>query len=641
MASNKQLNYNYIANTLNKTTTKQYDGSLGIGISVQNLALPLTEDSIINPNFLDIYDDKPLTEAWKVGQEQQTVSFSQTYTTTSYQDGIYIQTQQHVSGTTGRFAQAEGPYSNRAAIAGKYPVSGSITVPAGTRNVTIFPATNTVSQNGTTVSYTLYGQRASQFVTGIINYEYPIRQYVHTTTHKIDSSISDSDIKISVSNGSYSQTRSGDTLTINWTGEGGSYKLTLSYPGPKSEFTQEDTLLNGVLQHQVKLKNNTSYVLQIVGASPLYKKVGGVYPKSKIESISTGDKWEFDQYLFFKTKNNDDLDFIISAYGVSFGYSVYGKMSTGTEIIQLRCIEPSIQSKVFLFESDAPWKVDKNGVITGVAESVLQIKDECQVSGYTGVFSKEEIKKIFSKTPELVVGNSGNSITVLFPDSNGTKWKWETLIKQTAQQSENSLEDVDLYVYRNFLSSTTRLYNKKNYIIDKSKVWSIQKTKTSTSDTYSSGAKISDFKIKVQLNMQNIDWSKATANGVSFLWTPSNGQRIISGTQDDNIDFSLPLASLLGYNREYSLEKNLPKEYMYKYTTISFAWGDSENMYSDLSMPIFIDRSVIYNWDYKDKSTKKIEDGDWFKLYFNNCVISKKTNTEFYTGEAIYIDPVE
>ena len=158
---------------------------------------------------------------------------------------MYVQASQTVSGTTGGFSFTQTPFSARAMVDGSglgndggaiknYYVSGSIYVPENTRNVKISPIAYDVNQIGTIVSYTLYGSRSNQQLTATISYEYPVRQYNHQTTHQISSSVLDSEISISVSNGSYTKTRSGDTLTINWIGTSNSYKLTLSYPGPKT-----------------------------------------------------------------------------------------------------------------------------------------------------------------------------------------------------------------------------------------------------------------------------------------------------------------------------------------------------------------------------------------------------------------------
>ena len=63
MADNKQLNYNYIRNTLSNNKLLVSDGGLGLGVLVNNLAVPLTADNIVNPNYQELYGNKMLTEA--------------------------------------------------------------------------------------------------------------------------------------------------------------------------------------------------------------------------------------------------------------------------------------------------------------------------------------------------------------------------------------------------------------------------------------------------------------------------------------------------------------------------------------------------------------------------------------------------
>ena len=298
MAENKQLEYNYIRNTLNRTTTKQYDGSLGVGVSVTNLTVPLDDNYIINPNYLELYEDKSLSESWKVGQELQTITISQDHVATDSEEK-YITGGQIVRGTT------IGVLENITRAALEYTVSGKITVPDNTRNVTITsPHTATLRDN--TVTYVLKGIRPNQTITASISYEYLDTVYTHTSSYNVPSNLSSRDIKVTTSTGTvtYSKDVGKETLTVTYSGTSPNHRITISYPGPVSEVDQSDTLNYGVLQHQVRLEPNTTYVLQIVGACP---PPGTTLPKSKVTNKSfsptTESTWEFDQYLFFKTTN--------------------------------------------------------------------------------------------------------------------------------------------------------------------------------------------------------------------------------------------------------------------------------------------------------------------------------------------------
>ena len=79
------------------------------------------------------------------------------------------------------------------------------------------------------------------------------------------------------------------------------------------------------------------------------------------------------------------------------------------------------------------------------------------------------------------------------------------------------------------------------------------------------------------------------------------------------------------------------KEDIYKYTSISFAWGKKEGnkfvRLSDFSKPIIIDRSIL-GATISDDHTKYI-------FTPSNCIVTEETSTEYYPLPAVYIKTSE
>ena len=57
MAINRQ-DYQYIRNTLPTNKNKMSDGSLGIGVQVQNLIVELNQDNVFNQYYPEFYGTK-------------------------------------------------------------------------------------------------------------------------------------------------------------------------------------------------------------------------------------------------------------------------------------------------------------------------------------------------------------------------------------------------------------------------------------------------------------------------------------------------------------------------------------------------------------------------------------------------------
>lgn len=632
MTNNKQLDYNYIANVLEKTSMSPHNGNLNVGVPVVNLVTPLSDETIVNPNYLDLYEDKSLSQAWKVGQEKQTITIEKTNTATTTAT-VYVEGSQNISGVAIVLPAEMLAIQNIS----KYGCSGSITVPNGTKDVSIFPLNAECSLSGNKVYYKIYGTRMGQSLYGVISYKYPQSLYTHTTTYELPMGMDESSISVSCPGASVVKNYNSTTgiLSVEYTGSSSQYTLTISYPGLESEVKQIDTLKYGVLQHQVTLKANKSYVLQIIGSCA---PSGVTLPKNKISNktitnSSEYNEWEFDQYLFFKTTNSTQLNYTITAYGISFGYSIYGVLEGSSTIKQLRTIESPVEAKVFLFESDAPWKVDYNGVITDLTNNQLQTLETPSDSGFVGTLSAKELNRIFSQTPEVSINRLGTGIIISLPDSKDGKWKWESLIKQTYSNS-SLMNNYKLIVCRNTLVNEDRSYNNTKLKNTMGRLSTIQKTKRSRHDNYSSIAEI-----QANINYIDISWSNP-GSYKEILWPTTKTFQWTFKNQLDNdgnvvktkklAEFSLPLASLLGYNRQYCSEQGFSGDFAYKYTSISFAWGDPwSTYYSGFSIPIFIDRSIVTSCRSNETS---------FSLEFQNVTIEKRVDDDYYNGEAIYID---
>lgn len=402
-----------------------------------------------------------------------------------------------------------------------------------------------------------------------------------------------------------------------------------------------DTTKTGLLSNTVTLEPNTTYVLQVVGAT---KPKNTTLPSNSIrlsdQNVSNTDI-DFDQYLFFNTGNTTNCE--LKIYGLGFGYKILGEKQDGS-LCQLRTFISPSQAKVYLFKADIAWVVNKEGVITNVGESMLYSISDGD-SEIPATFSLEEAKKLFTAAPVIGINNGEKKISVYLPEclSTNTTWKYY----KNWQLLGDDINKIRLIVCRNFLTSTTRDYcNKTNEFQSSVKsgiLRTIQKTKNGFNDTYCT-VDLTQFpnkSIRIQFRTEPLNLNPSSTS-VDFIWPSEKKKLPISiDSAAATTPYSLELFSLLGYNETHCTQNNIVAE-KYKYTSISFAWGlVQEDDYgveriveciSDLSNPIIIDRNAI-NISYDVNN-------DAYIIEPKACSISRKISG--YTNKKqFYIDVVE
>ena len=423
---------------------------------------------------------------------------------------------------------------------------------------------------------------------------------------------------------------------------------TLSYTITE-DYNESDnlTIKNGVLYTSTIVKPNTSYVLQVINSILPQGQTAGLRNTITLasENIQTSRDIKFDQYLFFTTGENEN-SIKLSINGLSYSYPIYG-INSDNSIIELRCFSSNTKSKVFLFESDFPWMINNTGIITNISENYLQVPNIANNTGIKATLTASQLEKIFSEKPEITI-TSTKKFVINLPQSiqeNGVwNWKKGTLWKFTGIQNSypSFMDNVYLLVYRNFLTEEKRTYNDTKVYTQYGLLRTLQKTSTSSKDPYTK------IESKIQLQQHHM-----------FGLSPKSAITNNNGWNFDGIEFEVPIlekeitrsfndttetttsnidlyiASLLGYNYTYSVFNS--KEDIYKYTSISFAWGKKEGnefvRLSDFSKPIIIDRSILGT----------TISGDNTKYIFtpSNCIVAEEISTEYYPLPAVYIKTSE
>ena len=296
----------------------------------------------------------------------------------------------------------------------------------------------------------------------------------------------------------------------------------------------------------------------------------------------------FNQYLFFQT--SDDINYILQINGISFGYKTYNLIKTETEIscTQIRSFESPIQAKVFLFKSDLPWIVDKNGVIVGLNDCPLQSSLSENSEGVSAKLTEEEIKNIFSKTPKLTLleNESGNQLALQLSD-----WKYKDLWAYTKESDNypNIMNNLKILTYRNYLTEIVE----NNQLQQFKEINHIENYKT----------------LPIPLTEYIEEASGSTLN------VPLNIGSFTSETM------SLEFLPLLEPNIAYCKQRGLVAE-KEKYTSVSFAWGYEENgnyiRLSPFSIPLIVNREL------KDD------------LVLKNNEFVEKESCNYYKQKAIY-----
>lgn len=618
MAINRQ-DYKCIYNSFSKTQNKETTNELGIGSVVRNMVVDLNEENIYNPNFPDYYGtDGSLENKWCCATEEN-ISKSRV---------VNSQSSTPVNGSTnyGPFltlVQAPTPIS-----AGRFTHSFSKTIRKNLNKNDI-----KVTANGEPSLAWSYNSQS-----GLFSFHYqtssPTRIEIRISCSFIDHYVqtwSGEDIGYTGSNNSSATSESNDGIfSITWKTLRSDATITLYYT-VKGSTKQEETVQKGLLQHQVILEANTSYVLQIVNMT---SPNGRTLPKNKITSSEFS--YEFDQYLFFQT-GNQTKSYDLSIYGVSFGYKTFGrKINSNNEIVffQLRSFEAPEQAKVYLFKSNMPWMVNQNGVIVGLKEYTLLCQQEPLNEGLSATLTDKEIQSMFCTAPVLQIGEGGKMLSFQLPGGvintdNNTKWKYRDMWEYTYKTSKMDIMDnLCLVAVRNYLTEEVRDYSRGFYTSKYGLLRTIQRTKTSLQDLYSNA----DNEIKTYsftIKPMKILSGDSKYEPIQLVWDETLTQL------DNTTVFNLPILSLLGYNYTYSkmTDRGISN---YKYTSVSFAWATCYNgkisIISDYSIPLIVDRqAVLITSQNKDTGKSTIE-------YKPNCKLVELLNSEYYSGKAIFLE---
>lgn len=379
---------------------------------------------------------------------------------------------------------------------------------------------------------------------------------------------------------------------------------------------QDETIKNGLLSTKVSLKGNKSYVLQVLNAVAPQSLTEPVY-----NSIQYGDnkKLYLDQYIYFKPL--DDIECTINCYGIGYSYVLYGTQNG--DLCELRSFSVSEKSKVFLFESNMPWRVDDTGTIVDISETKLLYLGNSSTSGIKVTLTTDDILKIFSEAPKMQIDTTNNKLFTYMPQSgsDGT-WKykniWETIYNSLSKPE--IMDNIYLIAYRNFLDIVDRDYDNKQYPRQFGQIRTIQINKQSSRDTVrTQSGKINKI-YYTALALSDIQNNKKELDSSSTI--------TIEGSTTEQL--YLQLLSLLGYNYYYTNNKQFDDDLKYKYTSISFAWCVRINhewkRISEFSDPIFIERNLC---------TSISADNRIFNFAEYN--ISRKT-TLYYPKESIYIE---
>ena len=383
---------------------------------------------------------------------------------------------------------------------------------------------------------------------------------------------------------------------------------------------QAETIQNGLLSTKVSLKGNKSYVLQILNAVAPQSLTEPVY-----NSIQYGENKELflDQYIYFKPL--EDIECTINCYGVGYSYVLYGTQNGS--LCELRSFSVSEKSKVFLFESNMPWRVDDTGTIVDISETKLLYLGNSSTNGIKVTLTTDDILNIFSEAPKMQIDTKNNTLFTYMPQSESDGiWKYKLIWEAVyGPNRPDIMDNIYLVPYRNFLDIVGRDYNNKEYPKQCGCIHTIQKNKKSARDTISThGYRINKI-LSPKLTIEDIKDQQKPKKQLD-----SNSTITIEGSTTAPY---LQLLSLLGYNYYYTNQKQFDDELKYKYTSISFAWCiknyEKWNRISEFSEPIFIERNLCTNFS-NDMN------GNTTMFSFEKCDITRKT-TSYYPKESIYI----
>lgn len=406
----------------------------------------------------------------------------------------------------------------------------------------------------------------------------------------------------------------------------------------------QNTIQYGTLNTTVKLKSNTTYVLQVVNAF----KINNL-PKNTIKNLYNYKEGEltFDDYLFFRTSSFSNQTLQLSINGLSFGYKILHKTNDNSEdIIQLRSYGASTPATVYLFESDLPWAVNDRGVICGMVDSQLQTHMQAKTEPYTGILSHNEIYNILSKSApkiDILEDSSGGGLRVSMVVENETD---KILLNNTLNKSSSDGKDglnnglnIRLFAARYYITPTTRKWNGRIYTVKYGNYRTFQSRWGERGEEQSLCFKVNPVKFNKVLDINDFT-TTFTMEDISYeidekkTSEDSNSSSIILTPQT----ISLPIMSLASYNVDYenSTSYTGTKEEKGKYTSFVLFWGHYNGKYiikdSQYSIPIIIERSFT-NFDMVEDSG-----GSFIELEIcNSWTYKRDAGHDYYKKEAIYI----
>lgn len=357
----------------------------------------------------------------------------------------------------------------------------------------------------------------------------------------------------------------------------------------------ENTINKGVLCTNCFLKPNTTYVLQVID---------GINSKDNTIKIYVNDEkkeeWSFDNYLFFRTgkyAEADEVKACLEINGLSFGYKIlhFGYPSDGS-VINLRSYISDIPAKVFLFESDFSWIVNKSGEVVGSNNSVLQVTTNFDIDEVW--YTDDDLIKVLSKNPPLVTVNEyDNTITVTPVINEEDKDLFQYNLNYHPGRDIGSDEEpwdpfsrIRLIAVRNYLEPSVRHWNGGTSTVQ----YSIYRTYQNTGGENDSRV----FFHVVHRTPSDDEYGnfQVTLNLNGFVCT-----NILDSSSEKNIygaEWDLASLGLSGHNFEYdhNINNGVPEDIRSKYTSFSFAWGSDApkdiKIYSPYSIPVIIQRRM-------------------------------------------------
>lgn len=581
MAESLRETYRYIKNTLSGNPSRQDNGELKEGAAVINLLPELKEENFYNSRYTDYYGDRNPNKCWKT--HNGSFEFK---TTTVGGEGTYV--------STGTISPIKPGFT---------PIN-----PIG-EDIGLFAVPN-ISTNG------YYFYRGS--------YELSTEpSEVTIENDDTSSSLLAAQINsIGQQNGKW---------VINYTIYGSKKRVTatlgfwVSTDGSSYDLSTQD----GWLSYNIELKPNTSYVLQVIDST---------LPKNQVEYNNiikkNGEQFiNFNQYVFFQT--TEDTQYSLEINGLTFGYKIYD-LNSGI-VTQKRSFISPAQAKVFLFESQMPWIVDKNGTVVGLKDTPLQHYENSSDTDIDATLLTSEIKDLFSKKPEVYV--EGKNLQINFPavftKEEEKLWRfkdlWGTTLKDPFYPS--IMDNICLLVYRDYLTDETHTYNNVEVKSRYGFLRTIQKTETSSKDTHGrTKGEVEKYCFNVN-QLPRTEFTEDDFNTSRYkLEIPyPAGTKTIE--KDKNGKYTVEpnfwVLPLLGYNYTYGIQKG--GDDIYNYTSIAFAWGyksgtDYQRL-SEYSIPIIIDRQAV-----------KITLNDTtYVITPQQCKFLESSNDNYYPHKAIFL----